>query len=190
LLSTLINKIDARIIFLYRQSSFLNEKSRKTLCSSLVQCYFDYSCSSWYSALSQKLKKKLQIMQNKMVRFILNLDWRAHIGQRELDSLGMLSVNNRVTHLKMNHVFKIFNGTSISYLKDNFQLFADLHNYRTRNSPYNFILPRAKGQACNTFYFTGIKDWNALPSDIKQISNPHPFKRAIKSHLSNANSDN
>ena len=169
---------------MYRQARFLNEKSKKTLCSALIQCYFDYSSSSWYSALSVKLKDKLQIMQNKMVRFILDLDSRARIGQRELTSLNMLCVKDRVTQLKMNHVFKIFHNSSIQYLKYKFRVFSEIHNHNTRNSAYNFILPRAKSQACNTFFFTGIQEWNSLPTEIKQINNPNQFKRAIKTHFS------
>jgi hypothetical protein len=179
-----IKKTSARLKFLYRQGSFLNEKTRKTLCTALIQCYFDYSCSSWYPALSQKLKNKLQVMQNKMVRFILNLDARDHVGQQELDKLNMLYVKCRVTQLKMNHVFNIFNGTSNSYISNNFRLFSDVHRYNTRNSESNFILPKAKGQACNTFYFTGIKEWNSLPIQIKSLTNSTSFKSAIKTHLS------
>ena len=76
--NSIIKKTGDRLKFLYRQALFLNENSRK------IVCYFDYSCSSWYSALSSKLKNKLQIMQNKMVRFILGKSSRAHIGQTEL----------------------------------------------------------------------------------------------------------
>lgn len=90
--NSIIKKTGDRLKFLYRQAHFLNSKSRKTLCSALIQCYFDYSCSSWFSALSVHLKNKLQIMQNKMVRFILDKDSRAHIGQKELDTVGFLNV--------------------------------------------------------------------------------------------------
>lgn len=180
----IIKKGSARLKFFYRKSPFLDEKLCKTLCTALIQCHFDYSCSSWYPALSQKLKNKLQILQNKTVKFILNLDSRSHVDQLTLNKLSMLFVKDRVTQLKMNHVFNIFNKLSTPYLSQNFQLFSDIHGYATRNSPCNFILPRAKGQACNTFYFTGIQEWNSLPTQIKIIINSNTFKCAIKHHLS------
>ena len=62
----------------------LNLEVRKTLCTALIQCSFDYSCCSWYPGINETFKKKLQVMQNKMVRFILKLDSRAHIGNDEL----------------------------------------------------------------------------------------------------------
>ena len=124
-----------------------------------------------------------------MVRFILKLDFRDYVGEQDLDKLHMLYVKDRVTQLKMNHVFNIFNKSSSSYLSDNFRLFSDVHGYNTRNSESNFILPRAKGQACNTFYFTGIKEWNSLPIQIKSSTDANSFKRAIKNHLSTNSND-
>ena len=38
-----------------------------------------------------------------MVRFILGKSSRAHIGQTELDRLGLLNVKDRVTQLKQNN---------------------------------------------------------------------------------------
>ena len=48
----------------------LSETSRKTLSMALVQCHFDYSCSSWYEGVCKSLRNKLQVMQNKTVRFV------------------------------------------------------------------------------------------------------------------------
>ena len=84
----ILKKTGDRLKCLSRQALFLNTKSRKILCSALIQCHFDYSCSSWFSALSAHFKNKLQIIQSKMVRFVLDKGPRAHIGQKELDSLG------------------------------------------------------------------------------------------------------
>ena len=60
-------------------------------------------------------------MQNKITRFILDLDSRTHVGQDELDRLGFLNVCDRVNQLKLNHGFKIFNNSAPDYLSDNFK---------------------------------------------------------------------
>ena len=93
----------------------LSEKTRKTLSTALILCHYDYACSSCYSDLSQYYKKRLQKMHNKVVRFILNMGPRTHIGQRELDRVGLLSVKDRVLQMKMSHVYKIFHGTAPDY---------------------------------------------------------------------------
>ena len=80
----IIKKCNTRLKFLYRYNDMLNLEVRKTLCTALVQCSFDYSCCLWYPGINETFKKKLQVMQNKMIRFILKLDNRAHIGNDEL----------------------------------------------------------------------------------------------------------
>ena len=78
--SKVIKKVNSRIKFLYRKSKFLNAHSKKLLVSALLQCHLDYACSSWYSGLTKTTQKKLQICQNKMVRYTLEYDNRHHIG--------------------------------------------------------------------------------------------------------------
>ena len=80
----------------------------------------DYSCSSWYSSQSKKLQNKLQVMQHKIARFVLDLDSRTHVGQAELDRLEFLNVCDRVNQLKLNHGFKIVKNSAPDYLSDNF----------------------------------------------------------------------
>ena len=186
--TNIIKKASGRLKFLYRHSDLLNTKSRKTLCSALILCHFDYACSSWYSALSQNYKNQLQVIQNKVVRFILGVGPRTHIGQKELDMVGMLTSEDRVAQLKLNHVFKIFHDCSPDYMKLHFTRVSALHNYSTRGSPFNFVVPISKGQARFTFYNTGVHLWNSLSSETKNIKELKAFKQAVKSFLSAKNS--
>ena len=129
----------------------------------MIQCHLDYNCSSWYVVLNKTLKKKKQISQNKVVRFTKKLGPRSHIGYSELDSVGFLKLDNRVKQLRLNHVFKIFKGTSPLYLLNHFHKVSESHRYNTRGSSENFVVPRVSSQASTTFFFNGIKDWNGLP---------------------------
>jgi hypothetical protein len=139
--------------------------------------------SSWFSALSQKHKSKLQVIQNKIVRFITNSGPRMHIGN--LNNLQLLNVTDRVTFLKLSHVYKIFYGNCPDYLQSNFTKCSDLHHHNTRGSMYNFIVPKCQGPANKTFYSTGIREWNALPPTLKGITNSRIFKRETKKYLAN-----
>jgi hypothetical protein len=65
----------------------------------------------WYIS---SLEKKLQVT----VRFIKNMEPRTSIKRTELSNLGFLNVENRVKHLCLNHVHKIFNNACPSYLKN------------------------------------------------------------------------
>ena len=62
-----------------RQAKYLNTRSRKLLTSALILCHFDYACSVWYSGLQTTMKHKLQILQNKTIRFALYLPSPGHI---------------------------------------------------------------------------------------------------------------
>ena len=82
-----INKISSRLRFLYRKNRFLSPPLRRLLCNSLIQPHFDHTCSAWCPNLNKRLKSKLQILQNKCIRFCLNLNNRPHIGQKEFEKL-------------------------------------------------------------------------------------------------------
>ena len=85
-----IQKANARLKFLYRKRIFLNLTTKKLLVMSLIQCHFDYACSFWYTGLSKVLKNKLQVTQHKIIRFVLNMDSRAHVGSEVFKSLDWL----------------------------------------------------------------------------------------------------
>ena len=63
---------------------------------------------------------------------------------------------------------KIFNGTGPSYLSEHFIKGSDVHHHLTRGSTESIIVPSVSGVAATTFYYGEIKDWNSLPSDVKQ----------------------
>ncbi len=79
---TIISKYNSRLKFMYRQAGCLPTATKKTLCLALTQCNFDYAVSSWYPSMSQTAKKKLQVVQNKLIRFMLNLGPRDHVLRR------------------------------------------------------------------------------------------------------------
>ena len=180
----ILKKANSRLKFLYRCKDILNFNSRKILCTALIQCYFDYACSSWYSGVNKTLSKKLQIMQNKMVRFMLNLRRRDSVKNKELRKVDVLNIPDRVKQLKMNHVFKIKKQTCPPYMLSNFnRLNANNTRMATRASATDFFVPRVHGQGANTFFFTAIKEWNSLSTDLKNENVEDSFKNKLKQEL-------
>ena len=117
MVNSIIKKATGKLKFLYRHSQYLNQKLRKNLCSALIQCHLDYCCTSWFAGLNKSYQHKLQILQNKMVRFILDLNPREHIGQVHLDSIKFLNIHDRVKQLRLNHDFNVYNSLGPSYLE-------------------------------------------------------------------------
>ena len=145
-------------MFLNRHSKYLNAKTRKTLSSALIMYHVDYACSAWYSGLNKKPRNKLQIAQNKIVRFIKQVTPRYSVNSHVFSELNLLKVETRVSQLRLNHAFKIFHGTSPSYLQENFSKVCDNHGYNTRSSLYNFSQNSIKGAESTSFYRNAICD--------------------------------
>ena len=87
-----INKINGKLKFLYRKNRNLTKKLHRILCNGLILPHFVYACPAWYPNLNEKMKKKIQIMQNKCIRFCLKLD-KMHLDFR---SINWLPTSKRV----------------------------------------------------------------------------------------------
>ncbi len=180
---SIVKKSNGKLKFLYRNQQHLNTSTRKTLSSALIQGHMDYAAVSWYHSLSNPLKHKLQVIQNKMVRFILNMGPREHIGQSELQKLRYLNVKDRITQLSMNLVHDIFYDKSPNYMKTYFTKTRDVHMHNTRGSNLNFVIPKINNVTSGTFYYNACKQWNSLPESLRKTEQKETFKQALKTHL-------
>ena len=88
-------KINSKLRFLYRKRKFLSKDIRRLLCNSLIQPHYDFACCSWYPLLTQNLKKRLQISQNKCIRFCLSLNNRDRIDKTKFNEINWLPVKER-----------------------------------------------------------------------------------------------
>ena len=172
-----ICNIHNKVKFLLRNINFFNMKVKKMLTTALIQCHFDYASASWFSELSQKNKSKFQVLQNKVVRYLLNLTPRTHVGVNEFKAVKMLPVNYRVDQLKLNLMFNINHGMAPSYMFSS--RVRDQHSIGTRSREYDVVVPRVRGPGSSTFAFTAAKLWNALPANIQRIDTPGSFRRAV-----------
>ena len=48
-----INKVNSRLRFLYRQNKLLDIPLRRLLCNAMIQSFFDYACNTWYPNLNK-----------------------------------------------------------------------------------------------------------------------------------------
>ena len=182
MITKIVSKCNNKIKFLYRNAKNLDKKTKMLLTSALVQCHFDYGSSMWYTGTTCLLKKKLQITQNKVIRFILGLHSRSHIGPTECSGASMLPVPLRVDQLKLNHMYNIINGIAPSYLKSEISI-ADHTGHVTQSGNSASFVPRVNSFAIKSFFYTGIKQWNALPSTTQLLTNKQAFKSEVKKLL-------
>lgn len=181
--NSIIKKVNSRLKFMYRKANCLSKETRNILSMALIQCHFDYSCSSWYAGVSQKMKKSLQVAQNKTVRFINSMGPRDSVGRPELATLGLLNVEDRVQQLRLGHAHKIYYNKCPDYLKQHFHKVCEQHMYNTRSSQFNFVVPKIRGVDSTSFFYSAITDWNRLPNSIKAVQNHDSFKTDLKHFL-------
>ena len=87
---------------------------------SLIQCHFDYASPVWFYGLTKDLKSKLQVSQNKLIKFVFKLEPRSHIGNDDFIKLNWLTVSDRVNQGTLCHVFKIHNNLAPKYMSEKF----------------------------------------------------------------------
>ena len=105
-----LKKINGRLRSLYRQGKYLNARLRRMLCNALIQPHFDY--------MEKGLKDKLQIAQNKCVRYCLFLGNRDGIRYKHLRQINWFPVAERVKQFIAVMVYKFSNSLSPKYMGD------------------------------------------------------------------------
>ena len=176
-----IKKINGKLKFLWRKQKFLNPCLRRLLCNALIQPHFDFAVSSWYPNLNKGFTDKLQICQNKCIRFCLGMGNRDHIGSIEFKKINWLPVQTRFEQCINVHVYKYINNESPVYMNEIFNIAEQPRIYTRANSGLNLIKPsRNKLSGRRAISYIGPRVWNPLPEDIKSALNANSFKHLIK----------
>ena len=149
------------------------------LCNALMQPHFDYAATAWYPNLKRKFSKKIQIAQNKCIRFCLSLENRTHIGIDEFRKINWLPTRERFEQCVCVGAFKFCKTLSTAYMSDIFARSEARHN--TRKSTHMLRIPAKNTNLCQQgLSYIGPKFLNILSSKIKLSTSANSFKNAIK----------
>ena len=175
-----INKINSRLRFLYRKNRYLSPYLKRLLCNAIIQPHSNYACSAWYPCLNKKIKSKLQAIQNKCIRFCLQLDSRRHIGIKEFEQLNWFPVFERFNQCICSNAFKFFNENCLPYLYDLYKP-SGQDQINTRSSVLKLKHPsRSMCSGQNTLSYLTPTIWNNLPTCLKLSNSLNSFKRGVK----------
>ena len=179
-----VNKINNRLNVLYKKNRYLTPCLKRLLCNALIQPHFDYACSTWYPNLNKKLKSKLQTVQNRCIRYCLQLDNRGHIGiMKYFEKVNWLPVSERFNQYLCSNGFKLFKETYPMYFHDIYRQ-SGQNQANTRSSVLKLKHPlrnTCSGQK-NLSYLTQIV-WNSLLTDLKLANSLNNFKHKLKDHF-------
>ena len=140
--------------------------------------------------LMQILKKKLQIMQNKCIRFCLKLDKMHHISE-DFKAINQLPVDQRVQQSLNVTVFKYVNKACPYYMKEVFEYASQgsirNNNYASssRNNYAKLKVPfRKTTMRQKSLSYIGPSVWNKLPISMNRNISLNKFKHHVKKHYS------
>ena len=130
------------------------------------------------------MKRKFDVLQRKMVRFVFSKGPMDHVGTAELKLLSWLTVPDRVKYFKLVQVFRIRAGLAPSYLSIHFKPISSVHGYSTRGCAYDYHVSKEMSLAPTSFAYTAVSSWNSLPESLKGIQSLSLFKSKLKIYLS------
>ena len=176
-------KAASKTNLLYRISKRLTFSTKKIIYNTIVLPNLQY-CSTIYFTCNQEEIEKMQKIQNRAMRLILNCEYRTH---REwmLKTLNWLSIDQMIKFNVLIYIYKMINGLLPKYLGDNLIFTRDAHTRNTRQRTNNELrLPNFKYETTkkNMFYY-GIKMYNELPIQIRQKPSLNTFKIECKNHI-------
>ncbi len=174
-----LRKINGRLKFLYRNQSFLSTSLRRLLCNALIQPHFDFACAAWYPCLNKNFKNKIQVAQNKCIRFCLNLGNRSHIGAKEFEAINWLPTKERFEQCLCVGIFKFIAKAAPLYISEMF--FPVEQSQTTRRSLNKLRIPYHKtNHGLKMLSYVGPRLWNTLPNSLKSVNGVNNFKHKSK----------
>ena len=146
IVSKSINKLKC----IYRNNKGFNWQIQIMISLAMVQCHYDYAYAMWFSRISISAEKQLQIVLKKIIRFVLGIPPRMHLGCRGFSRVNILPGKYRVYQIKLNHMFNIVHGSGSEYLK---------------------------GFGIKSFFYSASKLWNSLSPNLLYITYKHVFQK-------------
>ena len=167
-----ISKLKQSTGVLRRVSPFIPLSIRKILYNTLFMSHLDY-CSPVWCTLPKTIIQRLQRIQNRCMRIILDSHPHSH-AKDLLEELKFMSVHQRFTFNNCVQMWKIIHNHSPSYLANMFTLKSHTCVQTTRSSlKLDVFIHRSHPLS---FQFVGSRAWNSLPHCIQAINTSESFK--------------
>lgn len=156
----------------------LPTNTKEMLVKTLLCPHFDYG-DIVYNNLKDSLAQTLQRAQNACIRFIYNIRKYDHISGVYKDH-KILTLKNRRLYHSLCLLFKMLKTGSPSYLT---KYFVHLKSSRFQKSQL-LCIPKSKTNYYNkSFAITVAREWNKLPSNIKNCTSLTSFKKHLNRFL-------
>ena len=175
------SKVSSGIGALKKLKEFVNRDTLVLVYNALIQPHFDYCCEVW-DELGKGLSERLQKLQNRAARLIMN--FKNEHGQSILarTALGWTSLEERRSLMKAKLMYKTVNQLAPQRLCN---ISNNVTSYNLRGSSNGLFIPRPRTEFLKkSFSYSGAKLWNKIPEDIRNSSSYNLFCQNLSSSAS------
>jgi hypothetical protein len=164
-----------------RIRDFVDRENLSSIYNALIRPHFDY-CSEVWDTLGVGLSSRLQTLQNRAARIIMNLRYNTP-GIDAINALGWESLETRRTKSKVKQMYKVLNDLAPSSLATLFVRKRNITEYDLSGSSTSLQLPLPKTENLKkSFCYDGAKLWNSLPAALRDSDTLLTFINAIDAY--------
>ena len=179
----LIKKLRSSLYALHLAHKYVDEHHRKLLYFALFFSQLQYGIGLWGSMISQKLKNRLQVLQNNCVRKILDIGKKESVKKPMLEN-KLLTVSQIVELEQSKIMYRIQHDLISSRICNKFnQLSRVQHEYNTRHRNDSKIPIHHTSRYSKSFLVLGPKLWISLTNTTKEKSSIKAYSKARKIEL-------
>ena len=162
----------------YSIRDILTKNLKRQLYFSMVYSRIIYGIVI-YGACRDSLMKKVQVLQNKLLKVLYKLPFRTDTNVMHKD-LDILKVKDIYKYQIQKFVYESLNKTCIVQFHDYYSYNNNVHQMNTRQqNRLKSTRPKTKfGE--NSLKYYGAVLWNSLDSNIQLSKSLNTFKRALR----------
>lgn len=142
-----------------------------------VRPHLTYACQAWRPFLKKDVDR-LEKVQRRMLRMLPQL--RGLTYEEKLKKTKLQSISDHMDELDLVQTYKILNQKDILRTEDFFKKIN--HNMNTRGQLSGNLVPEKTRLESRKNFFSNrvVKNWNSLPSDVRNAHNVPTFKRRLR----------
>ena len=180
--ANVIKATNYHLLNISRARKMLTNDAAKIAVHTLVTSRLDY-CNSLLAGINKTLLSRLQNVQRTAARIITRRRKYDSVTS-ELISLHWLPVEQRIKFKVLLLVYKSLHNQAPSYISQLLQMQPSRRQLRSSSSS-QLVHPRTHRStfADRSFSCFGPKQWNSLPSHIREAGTVDIFKKLLKFHL-------
>ena len=179
---TIKNKLKGGLSSRRKLKNILPQRKLDQVYKALFESHLRYGNIVW-SALSNTKLSKLQRLQTRAKELIANARYK------DGWTCQWLTVKSLISFEKGVMTYRILHDLCTENLRHKFTERSMVADYMTRNSG-DLQIPKVRLEyAKPSFYFSGVKNWNNIPNNIREEESIARFRTGFREYLLNLSKD-